>query len=236
MTADRTEYQTTLQAIRSGDDEAKQVLLDQYTPLVIKIAAGLTGRYIERGRDEEISIGLMALNEAIDKYDPSRGASFASFANLVISNRLRDYLRRRKCQELPASAVAQQLLPLDSRRAWLEYREREVQENRRCEVQQYIQQLAAYNLDLKALAAATPKHRQARLRAMQAARLLADNPALRKHVETRKELPLKELETMLSVSRKTLERQRKYIIGLFIILTGDYQYLSEYLPGEAGAE
>ena len=65
----------------------------------------------------------MALNEAIDKYDPP-GAPAASFANLVISNRLRDYLRRRKCQELPASAVAQQLLPLDSRRAWLEYRER----------------------------------------------------------------------------------------------------------------
>ena len=32
--------------------------------------------------------------------------------------------------------------------------------------------------------------------------------------------------------RKTLERQRKYIIALFIIITGDYSYLSDYCQGE----
>ena len=31
---------------------------------------------------------------------------------------------------------------------------------------------------------------------------------------------MKELEGMLNVSRKTLERLRKYIIALFIIMTG----------------
>jgi len=204
--------------------------------MVIKIASGLTGRYVQVGRDEEISIGLLALNEAIDKYDASRGASFTSFANLVISNRLRDYLRRQKGKELPSSSVSEQLPPLDSRQAWQEYRERDIQENRRSEVLQFIQQLSLYNMDLKQLAAATPKHRQARQRAMQAARLLATSKELTRHVRIKKELPLKELEGMLDVSRKTLERQRKYIIGLFIILSGDYQYLTEYLPSEADAD
>lgn len=229
---DKKSQISTLRAIRAGDEEARQQLLTRYTPMVVKIASGLTGRFVEIGRDEEISIGLMALNEAIDKYDSQRGASFTSFANLVISNRLRDYLRRQKGRELPASAISEQLPPLDARQAWQEYRERDIQENRRSEVLQFIQQLSAYNLDLKQLAAATPKHRQARARAAQAARLLASSRELARHVQVKKELPLKELEGKLSVSRKTLERQRKYIIALFIIMTGDYQYLGEYLPSE----
>lgn len=222
----------TLRAIRSGDVAARQQLLSRYTPMVIKIASGLTGRFVEVGRDEEISVGLMALNEAIDKYDPTRGASFTSFANLVISNRLRDYLRRQRRRELPVSAISEQLPPLEARQAWQDFQEKDVQENRRSEVLQFIQQLSQYNLDLKQLAASTPKHRQARARACHAARLLASSRELSQHVRAKKELPLKELVGMLSVSRKTLERQRKYIIALFIIMTGEYNCLEEYLPSE----
>jgi len=230
------ENKSTLRVINCDDPGERQLILSQYTPLVIKIASGLTGKYVQLGRDEEISIGLLALNEAIDKYDPSRGASFIGFATLVISNRLRDYLRRQKGKELPASAVSEQLTPLDSRQAWQEFRDKELQENRRSEVFQFIQQLSDYDLNLKKLAAATPKHRQARERAMQAAKLIAASSDLTKHVRYKKELPLKELVEMLTVSRKTLERQRKYIIGLFILITGDYQYLVEYLPSEADSD
>lgn len=228
---DTNEHHAILRAIQEGDDEARQKLLAQYTPLVVKVASKFTGRYIEHGLDDEVSVGLMALNEAIDKYDPSRGASFLSFAHLVISNRIKDYLRSKNTRELPSSALAEQAAVLDYRKSWLEYRDADHRENRRSEVAQYIQELADYKLDLRQLAAATPKHRKARQRALEAAQLLADLPELKRHVKAKKELPLKEMEGKLKVSRKTLERQRKYIIALFIIITGDYSYLSDYLPG-----
>jgi RNA polymerase sigma factor len=225
------EHLAILRAIQEGDDKARQDLLAQYTPLVVKVASKITGRYIEPGRDEEVSIGLMALNEAIDKYDPSRGASFFSFAHLVISNRIKDYLRSKKTRELPSSALSEQAAVLDYRQSWIDYREADHRENRRSEVAQFIQELAVYKLDLRQLAAATPKHRQARQRAFEAVQLLAASPDLARHVKAKKELPLKEMESQLNVSRKTIERQRRYIIALFIIVTGDYSYLSEYLPG-----
>lgn len=231
----KIEQMASLQAIRT-DPSVRQQIIERYTPLVIKVASGLTGRYVQVGRDEEISIGLLALNEAIDKFDPNRGASFISFANLVISNRLKDYLRKQKGRELPSSAVHDQLTPLDSRQAWQDFREREIQENRRIEVMQFAKQLNSFKINLQQLAATTPKHRQARQRAMQAARLIASSSDLSMHVLEKKELPLKDMEGMLPVSRKTLERQRKYIIGLFILLTGDYQYLAEYLPKEEGSD
>ncbi len=229
---DKKEHLAILQAIRAGDEDARQELLAQYAPLVVKVASGITGRYIKAGQDEEVSIGLLALNEAIDKYDPTRGASFFSFAHLVISNRLKDYLRSQKTREMPSSALDELASSIDYRQAWQQYRDADLRESRRSEVFQYIQELAEYKLDLRQLAAATPKHRQARQRAMEAAQLLAASADLTRHVKTRRELPLKEMEGKLSVSRKTLERQRKYIIALFIILTGDYSCLSEYLPGE----
>jgi RNA polymerase sigma factor len=42
-------------------------------------------------------------------------------------------------------------------------------------------------------------------------------------------LPIKELLEVAEVSRKTLERNRKYIIAVAIIHNGPYPYLREYL-------
>ena len=64
---------------------------------------------------------------------------------------------------------------------------------------------------------------------MEVARILANDPELLKYLTHRKALPLKELEKVVKVSRKTLERQRKYIITLTLILVGEFHYLQEYL-------
>jgi RNA polymerase sigma factor len=36
---------------------------------------------------------------------------------------------------------------------------------------------------------------------------------------------------MVKVSRKTIERNRKYIIAIALILIGDYVYLKDYIKG-----
>ena len=40
---------------------------------------------------------------------------------------------------------------------------------------------------------------------------------------------MKALSAQSKVSRKTIERHRKYIIAAVIILTGDYPILAEYM-------
>jgi len=59
-----------------------------------------------------------------------------------------------------------------------------------------------------------PKHRDARERALEVAKIITDHAEMKRHVLEKKELPLKDLESLVQVSRKTLERQRKYIFGL----------------------
>jgi RNA polymerase sigma factor len=46
---------------------------------------------------------------------------------------------------------------------------------------------------------------------------------------TKRMLPIKELLDMVDVSRKTLERNRKFLIAMALILNGPYPYLRDYL-------
>ena len=47
-----------------------------------------------------------------------------------------------------------------------------------------------------------------------------------------KQLPLKEIEALVEVSRKTLERHRKYMIAVVLLLNSDFVYIKEYVKGE----
>jgi len=58
---------------------------------------------------------------------------------------------------------------------------------------------------------------------------VAEDPALAGHLLNRRELPLKQLERRVDVSRKTLERQRKYIIAVALLLLEDFIYLRGYI-------
>ncbi|MNY74892.1 RNA polymerase sigma factor SigI [compost metagenome] len=46
---------------------------------------------------------------------------------------------------------------------------------------------------------------------------------------TKRQLPIKELLMQVQVSRKTLERNRKYLIAIALIFNGPYPYLRDYL-------
>lgn len=70
-------------------------LIETYKPFIIKVVSKICGRFIQEGVDEELSIGLMAFNEAIEVFDAHKGAFF-SFSETVIKRRLIDYYRKEK--------------------------------------------------------------------------------------------------------------------------------------------
>jgi RNA polymerase sigma factor len=60
---------------------------------------------------------------------------------------------------------------------------------------------------------------------------LIEDDELREFLFHKKQLPVKQLEAKVAVSRKTIERNRKYIIAMAIILSGEFLYLKEYIKG-----
>ena len=223
---------------RRGDRQARDDLIKKYTPLVLRVASQVSGRFLQVGRDDEVSVGLLALNEAVDRYNPERGASFVSFSEMVIKRRLIDHYRRQgKRVEIPLSELETEddeghaMHPVEERQATQVYAAEEEARARRDEIARYARRLKDFGISFLELTEVSPQHVDARDRALEAARVVAGNPLFRDHLRQRKELPLKQLETMVGVSRKTLERQRKFIIAVALILSEDFTMLRGYIAG-----
>lgn len=224
-----------LRLARLGDQSAREELLARYAPFIVRVAARASGRYIRPGSDEEYSIALSAFNEAIDGYSSDRGG-FLTFAETVIKRRLIDYYRRESRRpEAPISDFEETddegnvRNPVLVREALLAFDAEAEREARREEIARFGRELQDFGITLAELARIAPKHEDARRSAAAVSRLLVADAEMREHLLRKRELPLKTLAEIAPVSRKTLERQRKYIIAMSLILLGDYPHLRGYL-------
>jgi len=233
------ELDTLLKSAQAGHQNAREELIKRFRPLVIKTASSLTGRYIDVSRDDEVSIGMLAVNQAIDTFKTEGGTSFFNYAEILIKRRLIDFYRQqqRGVKTIPFSSLDREVPEendnmislIEYRQALEEYQKEQETMERREEIIQYSRRLKEYGIQFTDLVKNAPKHEDARLRAMEVAKLIAGKRELIAHLESKKELPLRQIEGEVSVCRKTLERQRKYIIAMVIIICGEFKFLQEYL-------
>jgi RNA polymerase sigma factor len=233
------ELETLLKSAQAGHRDAREELIKRFRPLVIKTASSLSGKYIDAARDDELSIGMLAVNQAIDTFKSEGGTSFFNYAEIVIKRRLIDYYRKEQRQKkaIPFSSLGGEgpdendnvINLIEHRQALDEFQKEQESKERRDEIISYTKRLKDYGIQFADLVKNAPKHEDARLRALEVARLVAGRSDLIAHLENKKELPLKQIEGLVSVSRKTLERQRKYIIAMAIIICGEFKFLKEYL-------
>lgn len=222
-------------AIRNGDLHLQDDLIDQYKPFIAKAVSQVCKRYISE-TDDEFSIGLIAFNEAIEKYSTEKGSSLLAFAELIIKRRVIDYIRKETRQQTVKLDV--NLDDEDSMQSKYEvdasvddFQRHLEQEQRKDEIFHYQTVLKQFDLSFNDLVENSPKHADARENAMKVAYLVTQNPDFKKTLFEKKRLPIKDLEKITDVSRKTIERNRKYIIAVCIIMASDYLYLKEFVKG-----
>lgn len=222
---------------QSGDEDARRQFIQAYIPYVLRIASQASKRYIDRNRDDEFSIALVAFNEAIDRFDPERNVGFFGFAETIIRRRLIDYFRSQKAQQritpfTDFETVDDEDNPVnyvEIRASLSKHQDAENQSERRQEIQEYAVRLQEFGLTFEDLVQLSPKHADARQNAMDVAKHVVDDPELIAYVMEKRSLPLKALEDRVGVSRKTMERQRKYILAIILLLTGEFTHLREYV-------
>lgn len=221
---------------KEGDQEVQNYLLKMYQPYIAKCVSEVCKRYIDPKRDDEFSVGLFAFNEAIQTYSSEKGSSFLSFAKLVVKRKVIDYIRF--VQKTPNTASLDESYDAERMENPAEivavnekYQEEQETWYRREEIADFKDKLWEYKMTLAELTEASPKHRDARESAIRTAKILFADVTLRDYVQHKKKLPIKELVKKVDVSKKTLERNRKYILAIFIVLSEDYLYLKDYLKG-----
>ncbi|CAM3736472.1 RNA polymerase sigma factor SigI [Alicyclobacillus pomorum] len=236
-TEDNRQLDKLLQRAQAGDEDARNALIETYSPFVLRIASQASRRYIERGRDDEYSVALLAMNEAIDRYNPDRNVNFLGFAETIIRRRLIDHFRTQRTQSRAVPWTEFDVVDdednvtnyVEVQTSIAVHQRAEEQEARRLEIAEYAERLRDYGLSFSELVDLSPKHADARAHAIQVARIVADDAELREYVLEKKALPLKALEDRVGVSRKTMERQRKYILAVVLLLCGDFQHLQSFI-------
>jgi RNA polymerase sigma factor len=223
--------------VQTGHQKYLDSLLADYQPFVKKVVSSVCKRYIDH-RDDEFSIGLIAFHEAILKYDRSKGGSLLAFAEVVIKRKVIDFLR--STSRYKDISIEQHTKEddengsgksLENTISFNHYRIKKDEEKRKEEIIAFQSKLRIFGLSFEELVEQAPKHDDARINAFKAAAVLVQDDALKESLFQTKRLPMKELEKKVEVSRKTLERNRKYIIAIAIILSGDFVYLKDYLKG-----
>ncbi|MCM3160133.1 MULTISPECIES: RNA polymerase sigma factor SigI [Bacillaceae] len=232
----RTLEETVL-LIQKGDLQLQNELIEQYKPFVAKTVSSVCKRYISEN-DDEFSIGLIAFNDAIEKYSTDKGSSLLAFAELVIKRKVIDYIRKEArnpytvnldLQEHEEGEYSQSKIESDL--SIDEYTKAIEQEHRKEEIIFFQHCLNDFNLTFAEILDQSPKHFDARQNAIMVAKEVVKDDDLRHHLFTKKQLPVKQLEAKVAVSRKTIERNRKYIIAMAIILSGNFVYLKDYIKG-----
>ncbi|ALC80841.1 MULTISPECIES: RNA polymerase sigma factor SigI [Bacillus] len=236
-TSKKQTLEESINIIQKGDLELRNDLIHQYKPFVAKTVSSVCKRYIDE-KDDEFSIGLIAFNEAIEKYSSEKGNSLLAFAELIIKRKVIDYIRKEAKNAQNIYMDLQEGDDLESSQSKVEaslsideYHRLSEQESRKEEILHFTKELNEYGLTFKELIKQSPKHADARQNAIKVAVILNENEDLKAILTEKKQLPVKQLEKLVEVSRKTIERNRKYIIAMFIILSGNYVYLREYLKG-----
>lgn len=222
-----------LEQIKMGDGEERERLIEEYIPFIIKTVSNKTNRYIESENSDEYSIGIEAFNEAIDKYENSRG-SFISFAELVINSRITDYLRKMskykktipisQFEEGESNKIEDQFITDDFTTA-LELKE---------EIKILEAKLSEFDIAFSDLVEEAPKHKDTRANGMDIAKYIVRNRGLKEELMRKKKLPSSKLVKELQVTVKILKRSRKFIIATVLILDSDLDLLKNYISHVEG--
>ncbi|ANU12194.1 RNA polymerase sigma-I factor [Planococcus antarcticus DSM 14505] len=220
---------------QSGDEQALNDLLFSYSPFMKKVASQVCKRFID-DHDDEYSVALSAFNEAVQKFDQIHNASFLTFAHMVIRRRVIDFIRKESRQAefshdfMPAIDPESHNCVADHA-ASIAYTIKEQDKKRREEIYLYEEKLQEYGLSFGTLVKVSPVHQDARKTSIQIAQLVAETDEYKHYLMDKKKLPIKEIENLVKVSRKTIERNRKYIIAMALLQMSDLHFLKDYLKG-----
>lgn len=225
-----------IRRIKDGDNLLRNKFIDDFKPFILKCVSQLVGKKNDLTQSDEYSIALIAFNEAIESYDLDKKTKFVSFSKQVIKRRLIDYLRSTKKNNmtLPFSyfnnnenSFEEEYL-YDAGSDYCSYYDAKE------EIKNLELRMHEYKLSIEDLIDSSPKHRDTRILCLNVAKIIVDNELLYKRFVEKKTLPYNELRKHVSLCRRTLEKNRKFIIAMVLVMKSDLDVLKKYISDTIG--
>ncbi len=216
-------------------------LISEYMPFIKSETAKFMGKSPVEGIDDELSIAMFAFHEAIKSYQETKG-NFISFAKMHIGHRLIDFSRKEKRHSNIISLgqpfneeeneILKDTIAEDKDRVEESISSHAIRE----EIAHFSKIMTGYNLSLRDIAENSPKQERTLLACQKALAYAKKNPSLIEEAEKTGKVPLTKLSRGSGVSKKTLERHRKYMLAIIIVYTNGFDYIRDHLSEISGKE
>ncbi len=191
--------------------------------------------------DDEWSIALIAVSDALDNYSEKKG-DFWGFAAVVVRNRLYDHLRReRRIMEHETTVTPEAFSGENGRddntdAAGLSVvhvaSDNTVDSDLKEELYALKEELSDYGITFKDLEEASPRSEKTRRDCGLAVAAVFLPPPLLEYLQKKRRFPMNEVEKRTGVKRKLLDRHRKHLVVAALVCGEDYPILREYFPYE----
>jgi RNA polymerase sigma factor len=213
------------------DKGALNRLINTYIPFIKKCAAAVF--FKGQARYDNATEAMLAFIQSVQTYRPEAGA-FLPYAQTVIRNRLINAARREAKIQKPLFSVSARVDERDIRweqeSAERRYTGDEERDNLRMEIAEINGVFSQWGFDLETLVRRCPKQERSRKACHGIARKALQDRALVAEMLAARRLPLTRLAALAGCSEKTLEKYRRYISAVIIIMEGDYPYIRSFLP------
>lgn len=202
---------------------------------VYRITYNVCKRNISWENDDELSIALIAFNKACDNYNESKGDFFA-YSKVIIRNALIDYFRKNSQNPwLTFDDDESTINYIDSKISMDQFSIANENSYRAEEIVLFTKELSDYGLDFNVLADSSPSHTDTRNSLLRIAASCSANEDILFKIRKKKLLPIKDICLYTGANKKTLEKWRRYLLALILILSSnEYPYIKSYLNIRAG--
>lgn len=189
--------------------------------------------------EEKLSIGMVVFMNCVKQYEQGRGEfKFISFSRVCIKNRIIDESRK-------SNRLISKLIPLshetedDKERAAYApeddadivfYNKEQERLNLSYEIETFEKELVKYGIEFSMLSKICPKQDRSRNQCIKIAHFIVSNQSMKENLLKYNRVSQNEIALALNISPKTIEKHRKYIVTVVILLLGDYPLIQAFLP------
>ncbi len=221
----------------AADIEKKNLFLSEERDHILYLTARVL-KHPVTDSDDEFSIALMAVSEALDSYRKDKGY-FWNYAALVIKSRVLDEYRKN-------SKHSMELL-VDPGSFGGDYQDEDtasdisvkselnqktavyIDNTLKDELDALETELREYDIDLFDLPGVSPKAGKTKKDCVELIKAFFLPPPLMNILKKTGKLPVSELLKRYKTSRKLIDRYRKFILASILIKAGDYKNIEGYM-------
>lgn len=213
----------------------RDTFIEENKAFIYSTAFNICKRRLSWENDDELSLSLIAFNNACDSYNKDKG-NFYSYAKVIIRNALIDYFRKMsRTPYVTFDSEEDDMQYIEYKTSMDNYELQTENKNRAEEIASFSKELKEYKLDFNSLVDASPSHKDTRDSLLNLAFACAKEESILNYVKQKRLLPVKEIMLLTGSNRKLIEKWRKYFLILILILsTDEYPYIKSYLNIKVG--